>query len=95
VLFLSTTSVSQAENFLARLGIPYKYSRVLIVTYNLIPALYNEIKLITMTQKARGLQFSRNPLKRAVQMIAILMPSLFIALLRAEILEISIKSRGG
>jgi len=95
ILFLSTTSVSQLERFLNTIGLSYKYSRVLIVTYNLIPALYQEVKMITITQRARGLKFSRNPIKRAVQMVSILMPLLFVSILRAEMLEQSIKSRGG
>jgi len=95
ILFLSTTSVSQLERFLNTIGLSYKYSRVLIVTYNLIPALYQEVKMITITQRARGLKFSQNPIKRAIQMVSILLPLLFVSILRAEMLEQSIKSRGG
>ena len=92
--FLSTTSVEQLEGLLRRLKLPTGAIMTIIVTYNLIPAIYYEILEIIATQKARGLQLSKNPIKYAKQVIAIYLPLIFASLVRARNLEVALRARG-
>jgi len=93
-LLLSSTSVAQLEEFLKRIHLPEKIVMALVVTYNLIPAIYGEVLTIIQSQKARGLEFSKNPLKRLRQLVAVYIPTIFVALTRASILEMALKARG-
>ncbi len=95
IIFLASTSVSQLETFLYKLHLPRSVIKVLTITYNIMPSIYNEIQQIIVAQKARGLVLSKNPIKRAIQMVAVLMPLLSLILIRSEFLEQAIKARGG
>ena len=92
--FLSTTSIEQLELFLMRIRIPKRWIIAIIIAYNLIPALYYEAKQVIMHQKVRGHHFSRNPLIKMKQLVALYIPMIFVSLMRAEHLEISLRARG-
>ncbi len=93
-LLLSTTSVEQLEEFLRRLRLPEGAVISITIAYNLIPAIYFETKEIIRTQRARGLEFSRNPIRYIRQALAIYLPLIFVSLIRARNLEGALKARG-
>lgn len=91
---LSTTNIEQFEAFLHRVKFPKRWIPAVVVSYNLIPAIYNETRQILMHQVARGLQFSKNPIVRLRQLIALYIPIIFVSLMREEHLELSLRARG-
>lgn len=94
IFFFATTKIKQLERFLERLGIPKRILNYFILTWNLIPSTYHELQLIAMTQKARGVELKGGVVRRIKNIIIILIPFLFLLLLRSRLLEYSMKARG-
>jgi len=94
LFFVTTTKVKDLEGFLTNLKIPEKIISALILTWNFIPSTYNELQLIQICQKARGVELEKGLLNKFKNSFIILIPFLFLLLLRMQLIEFSLKSRG-
>lgn len=94
IFFVTTTKVKDLEKFLINLRIPKKIISAFIITWNFIPSTYNELQLIQMCQKARGVELEKGLLNKFKNSFAILIPFLFLLILRMQLIEFSLKARG-
>lgn len=94
IFIFITTKVKDLENFLLKLRVPQKVVNFFVLTWNLIPSTYRELQLIYMSQKARGIQLGRGIISRLKNSMLILIPFMYILLIRYQVLEISLKARG-
>ncbi len=95
IIFMATTDIESFERFLRRLRLPESFIKTLVVSYNLIPSFYMETLKVRNAQYARGFEWSKNPIRRAIQASYVILPMFFLAIIRGEMLRKSILARGG
>ena len=74
--FAMTTNAETFEVALTRLGAPWSFAFLLSLTLRLVPEMRARFQAIDEAQRARGLDVSGNPLKRAKARIPMLIPFL-------------------
>lgn len=74
--FAMTTDPEEFEVALTRLGAPWSFAFLLSLTLRLVPEMRLRYQEIDEAQRARGLEVSGNPLKRARDRIPMLVPFL-------------------
>ena len=94
IFLFATTKVKDLEAFLLRIGIPKKILNFFVITWNLIPSTYQELQMVIIAQRARGVEMRKNPISKIKNSIIILVPFLYLLLLRSRLLETSLKARG-
>lgn len=95
ILFLSVTSVEEFTAALRGLGVPYRMSFTIALSFRLVPLFLASAFAVVDAQQARGLDFSRgNPAARLRQYVPVLIPVFMGALRRADAMAIALESRG-
>ena len=74
--FAMTTDPEEFEVAITRLGAPWSFAFLLSLTLRLVPEMRLRYQEIDEAQRARGLEISGNPLKRARDRIPMLVPFL-------------------
>lgn len=94
IFFFATTKIKDLENFMRKIRVPETIIRFFVITWNLIPSTYYELQLIKIAQEARGAQIKGGILGRIKNSLLILVPFMYVLLIRSRLLELSIKARG-
>lgn len=94
VFMVTTTKIKDFEAFLAKIHVPSSLINALTLTWNFIPSTYSELKIVQMSQKARGVELGKGVLTRIKNSIIVLVPFLYLLLTRLRLIEFALKSRG-
>lgn len=100
-LFTLTTNPMDLTDGLARLFAPFEKIKVPIselfiithITIRFIPTLFEQSKRILMAQKARGLNFNVNLIKRIKYISALIVPVIVLSIKRANSLALALEAR--
>ena len=94
VLWIGTTDARDLVRGFVRLGLPYRWGMALTIALRFIPTFAGTWSTITDAQQARGLVLHGWWLRRARQMLPILVAALVSALRASEQLAMTLESRG-
>ncbi len=94
IFFVTTTKIKDLERFLVKIRMPKGLIDALVMTWNFIPSTYNELQIVMMSQKARGVELNKGVISKLMNSLIILIPFLYLLLLRIQIIEFSLKARG-
>ncbi len=94
VLWIGTTDARDLVRGFVRLGLPYRWGMALTIALRFIPTFAGTWATITDAQQARGLVLHGWWLRRARQMLPILVAALVSALRASEQLAMTLESRG-
>ena len=94
VLWIGTTDARDLVRGFVRLGLPYRWGMALTIALRFIPTFAGTWSAITDAQQARGLVLHGWWLRRARQMLPILVAALVSALRASEQLAMTLESRG-
>ena len=94
IFMFATTKIKDLENFMRKIRVPEAVIRFFVITWNLIPSTYYELQLIKIAQQARGTEIRGGIIKRIKNSLLILIPFMYILLIRSRLLELSIRARG-
>lgn len=94
VLWIGTTDARDLVRGFVRLGLPYRWGMALTIALRFIPTFAGTWSTISDAQQARGLVLHGWWLRRARQMLPILVAALVSALRASEQLAMTLESRG-
>jgi len=94
VLWIGTTDARDLVRGFVRLGLPFRWGMALTIALRFIPTYAGTWATITDAQQARGLVLEGWWMKRARQMLPILVAALVSALRTSEQLAMTLESRG-
>lgn len=94
VLWIGTTDARDLVRGFVRLGLPYRWWMALTIALRFIPTFAGTWSTITDAQQARGLVLHGWWMRRARQMLPILVAALVSALRASEQLAMTLESRG-
>lgn len=94
-LFVETTPGPQLAAALMQSGVPYRYAFLLVIAMRFIPVFGTEMNQVRNAQVARGLDLESGSVKKIWQMVKYtFLPLTVNALLRADVLAMSMEGRG-
>jgi len=94
-IFFSTVRPYDLVQTFSRLGLPYKAGFMLLLSLRMLSIALSEIRNIVDVQKARGIEVdSRNPIKRAANIVPLLVPLVIRVMGSAWDLSITLMVRG-
>lgn len=93
LLLLTTTHVADLTAALTQRGMPHELAYVLLAALLLLPRMQTRGSTILMSQQARGLAVTGNPLRRARALLPLLGPLLLSALSDAEGRAVALEAR--
>ena len=95
VLFLSITRVEEFTEALRGLGMPYRMSFTIAMSFRLVPLFLGSALSVVAAQQARGLDFSRgNVFQRIGRYMPVIVPVFMGALRRADSMAMALEARG-
>lgn len=92
LLYVSTTHPTEVVNGLTKLGVPYQFGFMLLMSMQLIPISTREVKIIMSAQRARGL-VERTLWDKIKGLAPLFIPLVISSLERMETLSMSLESR--
>ena len=94
-LFISVTEPSKLARGLMKMGVPYRFAFMLVMAMRFVPLFQQESSQVKDAQRARGLSVDGSSMPEIWRMIRFtFMPILASSLSRADVLSISMDSRG-
>ncbi|MEW5825370.1 MAG: energy-coupling factor transporter transmembrane component T [Candidatus Bipolaricaulota bacterium] len=94
-LFVRTTDPDRLSQALVRLGIPYRFGALLVLSLRFVPFFEDELRSVREAQKIRGLAASVRSPRRLLQSARYtFLPVLVSGLYRVDAITISMKTRG-
>jgi len=91
---LSSTPPEDVVYALGRLGIPYPFAFAMTLSFRLVPLFMETVGTVVTAQKARGLDLeSGGIVTRARRFVPVLLPVLFLAILRTNRLAMALESK--
>lgn len=94
-LITSVTPTSSIVLTMNKAKLPPEASIAIGIAFSYIPVLKNEISTVIEAQKARGASFeSSNPFKKIKAYIPVIVPGLFISILKGQEIARAIEARG-
>lgn len=96
LLFIVTTHPSEFAASLNRIGVNYKIAYSVALALRYIPDIQRDFRNIAQAQQARGIDLSRNEklLKRAKNVLSIMVPLILSSLDRIEVISNAMELRG-
>jgi energy-coupling factor transporter transmembrane protein EcfT len=95
VLFVSCTKPEDLTVGLIKLRLPYPVAFVVSTTVRLVPTFVGAAGTMIEAQTARGLRVdSRNPIKRARQLLPVAIPLIMYAMRHASLMSLALEARG-
>lgn len=95
LVFLTATSVEEFSQGLRSLGMGYRASFALSLSFRLVPLIFSTIETVVLAQKSRGFDLSRRSLfARLRGYIPLFVPIVSLALRDADGLALAIECRG-
>jgi energy-coupling factor transport system permease protein len=94
-LFVSCTTTEDLTVGLLKLRLPYPVAFVISTTVRLVPTFIGAAGMMVEAQTARGMRVdSRNPVKRARQLLPVTIPLIMFALRHASLMSLALEARG-
>jgi energy-coupling factor transport system permease protein len=95
VLFLSTTKVEEFATGLAKLGVPYRISFAITLSFRLVPLFIDAALVVVQAQALRGHEFNRGgPVARVRRYLPVTIPVFMGALRKANNMAMALEARG-
>jgi energy-coupling factor transport system permease protein len=95
MLFVSCTTTEELTVGLTALRLPFTVAFVVSTTARLVPTFVSAAGLVLEAQAARGFTAdSRNPFRRARQLLPVTVPLIMYALRHASLMSLAIEARG-
>lgn len=92
LLYVSTTNPAEMVNGFSKLGLPYRFGFMILMSLQLIPISTREAGIILSAQRARGL-VEKNIFDKIKGLIPLFIPLVVNSLERMETLSMSLESR--
>ncbi len=95
ILFLSITRVEEFTEALRGLGVPYRVSFTVAMSFRLVPLFLGSALSVVAAQRARGLDFNRGSVfVRLRRYVPVIVPVFMGALRRADAMAMALEARG-
>ncbi|MDP8257569.1 MAG: energy-coupling factor transporter transmembrane component T [Candidatus Alcyoniella australis] len=95
IAVLSSTPNEDLVFALGRIGLPYPFAFAISLSFRLVPLFLETVSTVSLAQRARGLDLeSGNFIVRARRHVPVLLPVLFLAILRTNRLAMALESKG-
>jgi len=92
MLFISTTHPRDVVKGFEKLGMPFRYSFMMLMSLQLIPSAIREVSTIINAQKSRGVRM-KSPIERARAVLPLFIPIAVGSIQRVQLISMSLEAR--